>query len=163
MIFCAGVLTLSLVACENTQKGENKSETGKTEQFDEMRENAAQTVETSENAGTSEDTQTDSSVPGHEHAYTKEVTKEPTCDDDGQGEITYTCSGCGDTYTEETERIDHCTDDIKVIQEATCSQVGIKTYSCIFCGREFEREELPKLPHTESDFVRNFCGGKRSF
>ena len=39
------------------------------------------------------------------------------------------------------------------IQEATCSQTGIKTYSCIFCGREFEREELPKLPHTESDWI----------
>lgn len=40
-----------------------------------------------------------------------------------------------------------------VTKEATCSQVGIKTYSCIFCGREFEREELPKLAHTESDWI----------
>ena len=91
-------------------------------------------------------------VLGHVHNYTAEETKVPTCADDGQGEITYTCS-CGDTYTEETDRIDHCTDDIEIIQEATCSQVGLKTYSCIFCGREFEREELPKLPHTESDWI----------
>jgi len=88
-----------------------------------------------------------------EHSYTSTVTKEPTCEADGQGEVTYTCSICGDSYTEETDRIDHCTDDIKIVQEATCSQVGIKTYSCIFCGREFEREELPKLAHTESDWI----------
>ncbi|MBQ6814069.1 MAG: sigma-70 family RNA polymerase sigma factor [Lachnospiraceae bacterium] len=91
-------------------------------------------------------------APTHEHNYTSAVTKEPTCEEDGQGEITYTCE-CGDTYIEKTDRIDHCTDDIEIIREATCSQTGIKTYSCIFCGREFEREELPKLPHTESDWI----------
>ncbi len=91
-------------------------------------------------------------IEGHVHNYTSKETKAPTCEADGQGEITYTCS-CGDTYTEETDRIDHCTDDVEIIQEATCSQVGIKTYSCIFCGREFEREEIPKTEHIESDWI----------
>ena len=128
MVVCALSITFTLVACGNNGNVEDTLTPSTTP------------------------TETPTSTP-HEHSYTSEVTKEATCESDGQGELTYTCSICGDTYTEETDRIDHCTDDIKVIQEATCSQVGIKTYSCIFCGREFKREELPKLPHTESDWI----------
>lgn len=148
MIIGAAAILSGLAACESSQTKETPSETSITESVvTEQPSNPAD----SENP--SEEIQTEESASDHEHSYTEEVTKEPTCEADGQGEITYTCNICGDTYTEETERIDHCTDDIEIIQEATCSQVGIKTYSCIFCGREFEREELPKLAHTESDWI----------
>ena len=135
LLVLAGVLSIlfSMAACGNAENGVTQ-ETGTSSVV--VSEEATKTI-------TSE----------HEHNYISKVTKEPTCEADGQGEITYTCSICADTYTEETDRIDHCTDDVKVIQEATCSKVGIKTYSCIFCGREFEREELPKLAHTESDWI----------
>ena len=89
MVVCALSITFTLVACGNNGNVED-----------------ALTLST-----TPMETQT--STP-HEHSYTSEVTKEATCESDGQGEI---------------------------------------TYSCIFCGREFKREELPKLPHTESDWL----------
>ncbi len=143
VLVCVLCFSFVLAACGNSENNENPQGAG-----------TSSTTVAEESTLTLTETPTDipNSIPDHEHSYTSEVTKDPSCEENGQGEITYTCS-CGDTYTEETDRIDHCTDDIDIIQEATCSQVGIKTYSCIFCRREFEREELPKLPHTESDWI----------
>ena len=41
-------------------------------------------------------------VPALGHDYKGEVTKEPTVD--AEGKMTYTCSRCGDTYTEPIEK-----------------------------------------------------------
>lgn len=90
---------------------------------------------------------TPTAEPVHEHNYTGELTKEPSCDESGV--MTYTCS-CGDTYTEETGRMDHCTDRSEIIKEATCEEEGVEAFYCIFCGREIYTEQIAKLPHTES-------------
>lgn len=91
--------------------------------------------------------ETEVSTERHEHSYTGEKTKEPTCDESGV--TTYICS-CGDTYTEETGKLDHCTDRSEITKQATCEEEGIKVFYCIFCGREIYTEKIAKLPHTES-------------
>ena len=83
----------------------------------------------------------------HEHIYTQEVTKEPTCDECGI--VTYICE-CGDNYTEETGKLDHCTDRSEVTKQATCEEEGIETFYCIFCGRAIYTESIAKLPHSEN-------------
>ena len=70
-------------------------------------------------------TETEVSTESHEHCYTGEMTKDPTCDESGV--MTYTCS-CGDTYTEETGRLDHCTDRSEVTKQATCEEEGIEAF-----------------------------------
>ena len=90
---------------------------------------------------------TEENTESHEHSYTGEKTKEPSCDESGV--MTYTCS-CGDTYTEETGKLDHCTDRSEVTKQATCEEEGIEAFYCIFCGREIYTETIAKLPHTES-------------
>ncbi len=88
-----------------------------------------------------------SETDGHKHSYVEEITKESTCDE--RGVITYTCS-CGDSYTEETSFMDHCTDRSEITKEATCTEEGIITYYCIFCGKEVYTESIAKLPHNEN-------------
>ena len=99
----------------------------------------------------------------HVHTYTKKVTKEPDCLTEGV--MTYTCS-CGDSYDEPIEALGHdyndsnvckrCGYELKVIpvhihdftlssNTATCTQPGIKTYTC-GCGESYT-EEAEKLGH----------------
>ncbi len=47
----------------------------------------------------------DASSSEHVHSYTGTVTTEPTCTEEGV--MTYTCSECGDTYTEVIEALGH--------------------------------------------------------
>lgn len=82
----------------------------------------------------------------HKHSYTQENTKEPTCDK--KGVVTYTCV-CGDTYTEETYYLDHCTDRSEITKKATCEEEGVETFYCIFCGKAIYTEKIAKLQHTE--------------
>lgn len=116
------------------------NETNIAESEDLSQEEAQEPTETVEN----EEGETGS---GHQHSYTEELTKEPTCDE--RGVMTYTCT-CGDTYTEETSYMDHCTDRSEITKEPTCEEEGIETFYCIFCNREIYTEKLAKLPHTES-------------
>lgn len=61
-----------------------------------------------------------------EHTYDSGViTKEPNCI--GKGVKTYTCTGCGDTYTEEIPALGHDwpdEDEYTVITPATCTSQG---------------------------------------
>ena len=120
----------------------------------------------------------------HEHSYTEEITKQPTCTE--EGEKTFTCD-CGDTYTEtipakgHTEVIDkavpatctadgktegsHCSvcgevikaqtvikatghkyDDGKITKQPTCTKDGEKTFTCD-CGDTYT-ETIPAKGHT---------------
>ena len=122
----------------------------------------------------------------HEHSYAEEITKQPTCTE--EGEKTFTCD-CGDTYTEtipakgHTEVIDkavaatcttdgktegsHCSvcgevikaqtvikatghkyDDGKITKQPTCTETGVKTYTCSDCGDTYT-ETIPAKGHTE--------------
>ena len=122
----------------------------------------------------------------HEHSYTEEITKQPTCTE--EGEKIFTCD-CGDTYTEiipakgHTEVIDkavpatcttdgktegsHCSvcgevikaqtvikatghkyDDGKITKQPTCTETGVKTYTCSECGAT-KTETIKANGHTE--------------
>ena len=59
-----------------------------------------------------------------------EIVKDSTCEE--AGEITYTCSVCGETKKEEISALGH---DFKTkIINATCENEGSKTISCSRCG-----------------------------
>lgn len=112
----------------------------------------------------------------HKHSYTETITKEPTCTE--VGEKTYTC-GCEDSYTEEIAAKGHhygyddkCTDcgelnpDHKhnytetITKEATCTEVGEKTYTC-GCGDSYT-EEISATGHHYVDGECERCHEKDS-
>ena len=87
------------------------------------------------------------------HDYHSEITRQPTTT--AEGEKTYTCVNCNDTYTETIPKLpeeehEHnytCT----ITREATCTQTGIKTYTCK-CGDSYT-ETIPKLNHKYTSSV----------
>ena len=87
------------------------------------------------------------------HDYHSESTRQPTTT--AEGERTYTCVNCNDTYTETIPKLpeeehEHnytCT----ITREATCTQTGIKTYTCK-CGDSYT-ETIPKLNHKYTSSV----------
>ena len=122
----------------------------------------------------------------HTHSYIEEITKQPTCTEEGKK--IFTCD-CGDTYTEiipakgHTEVIDkavpatcttdgktegsHCYvcgkvikaqtvikatghkyDDGKITKQPTCTETGVKTYTCSECGAT-KAETIKANGHTE--------------
>ena len=56
-------------------------------------------------------------IPALGHDYTSEVTKAPTCTEDGV--MTYTCGNCGDTYTEVIPATGHMLGDVNCDGEIT--------------------------------------------
>ncbi|MCD7859386.1 MAG: hypothetical protein LUH51_04340, partial [Firmicutes bacterium] len=79
------------------------------------------------------------------HSYTSEVTTEATCTEDGV--ITYTCSVCGDTYTETISALGHEWGEGVITTEATCTEEGVLTYTCSRCG-ETKTEAISATGHT---------------
>ena len=65
----------------------------------------------------------------HTHEYEGVVTTEPTCTE--EGEKTFTCGLCGDSYTEEIEATGHKWDAGKVTTTATEKRDGVITYTCL--------------------------------
>lgn len=92
--------------------------------------------------GTSSNAATGSTVQ-HTHNYVKEVTKKPTCKDKGLN--TYRCT-CGETYTEEVEKLEHSWSKWTVSQEATCRDKGVEKRTCSNCQEE-EKRDIDKLAH----------------
>ncbi len=69
----------------------------------------------------------------HTHNYVAETTKEATCSEDG--ETTYTCSVCGDTYT---EPIPATGDHVDKNNDGKCDTCGEKMTGgkhCKYCGK----------------------------
>ena len=92
------------------------------------------------------ETYKDNEKPALGHTYTSKVTKEATCKE--EGERTYTCERCEDSYTEKIEKIkEHTWDEGTITKEATEEEAGVKTYTCSVCG-ETKTEEIPALEHT---------------
>lgn len=69
-------------------------------------------------------------APEHAHDYTSEITKEATCDNDG--EITYTCS-CGDDFVIKLGATGHSFTNYVSDNNATCTEDGTKTAKCDNC------------------------------
>ena len=80
--------------------------------------------------------------------------KEATCTEEGYTGDTY-CKDCGTKLSsgKTIAKTGHKWDAGKVTQEATCTEKGIKTYTCLTCG-SIRTEELPSTGHQNTE-VRN--------
>ena len=80
-----------------------------------------------------------------DHVHTWEKTSEtaPTCTADGT--TTYTCSVCGDTYTETTPATGHSYNS--VVTAPTCTDEGYTTHTCSTCGDTYTDSTIPALGH----------------
>ena len=111
-----------------------------------------------------------------EHTYDNgTVTTAPTCTN--EGEKTFTCTKCGHTYTEvvdalghmysngtcllcgEAEPCDHLWDNGSTTTAATCTENGVKTYTCRKCS-ETKTEVITATGHKYLDGVCYNCGEK---
>ena len=93
-----------------------------------------------------------------EHDYEYEETQAPTCTDAGMA--TYTCSNCGDSYTEAIPAIGHNYTDYISNNDATCTKDGTKTAHCENdCGSQVTvADESSALGHNYVDFICTECG-----
>lgn len=81
----------------------------------------------------------------HTHDYVKELTTEATCG--VAGLYTYTCSECGDSYTEDIFATGKHVYTDTVTTEATCEAPGLRTYTCNECGDSYT-EKINAAGHT---------------
>jgi len=89
------------------------------------------------------------SIPATKHDYKLKDSKDATCTTAGYK--TYTCSKCGDTYTDKTAALGH---DFKLTasKDSTCTEAGYKTYTCSRCG-EVKKQIIPKKDHTPGNWA----------
>ena len=84
----------------------------------------------------------------HTHSYTSSVTKQPTCTEKGIRK--YTCSSCGDTYTEDIAALGH--NHIGSVTEPTCTEYGFTTYTCTRCDNSYNTSFTDPLNHPTSSW-----------
>ncbi|MBQ9779835.1 MAG: hypothetical protein IJW00_02705 [Clostridia bacterium] len=83
------------------------------------------------------------------HSYTS-VVIDPTCTEVGY--TLYTCSVCGDAYTEdEVDALGHSYDT--VVTDPTCTDAGYTTYTCSVCGDGYIDDEVAALGHEYDSVV----------
>ena len=80
------------------------------------------------------------------HNYVETITKAATCEEDG--EKTFTCARCNDSYKETIKALGHNWNEWSVIIPASCSAEGLKIRVCKNDVSHIERETIEKLPHT---------------
>ena len=80
------------------------------------------------------------------------VTTEPTCVKEGVK--TYTCTVCGDSYTESIAKVAHKT-ELKNVKAATCTAEGYTGDEvCTICGQTIKKgETIEKVAHSYNDGV----------
>ena len=83
------------------------------------------------------------------HTYEVTDSTDATCTE--AGSVTYTCSVCGDTYTEETDLAEH-TYEATETTDATCTEDGSTTYTCSVCGDTYE-ETIPATGHDDGEWA----------
>ncbi|MCD7892919.1 MAG: hypothetical protein LUG60_04375 [Erysipelotrichaceae bacterium] len=89
-------------------------------------------------------------IPALGHNYVETITKEATHTE--SGEVTYTCSNCGDTYVEEIEPLDYFVSHFDKI-DATCDEEGVIEYwVCYICDSYFA-DENGTVEISEEDLV----------
>ena len=85
------------------------------------------------------------------HDYKGEVTDEALCL--VPGEMTYTCTRCDDSYTEEIAPLRHSWGETKPGQAPTCTSAGYTSYeTCTRCGYS-NRDIIPAAGHTWGEWV----------
>lgn len=97
-----------------------------------------------------QDVRTEPVQPPHVHDYSSTITTPPTCT--GTGVRTYTCSGCGDAYTEVISATGHSFGAPVVTVAPTCTGTGIQTATCSVCG-ETMQSVIPATGHSYSSEV----------
>ncbi len=84
-------------------------------------------------------------IPATGHAYSSQITKQPT--HETTGTVRYTCANCGDTYTETLPKLtDHAYN--AVVTPPTCTEQGYTTYTCI-CGDTYIGDYTAANGHTD--------------
>ncbi|MBQ8780551.1 MAG: fibronectin type III domain-containing protein, partial [Oscillospiraceae bacterium] len=88
------------------------------------------------------------------HSYTSKVTKAATCL--ATGIRTYTCSACGDSYTETIAKTSHSySSSYTVDKAATCTAEGSKSRHCTTsgCTAKTDVTAIPKTSHSYTSKV----------
>lgn len=94
--------------------------------------------------------------PEHTHNYIANLTKDPTCTE--EGEMTYTCE-CGDSYIEPYPVIDHQYEGV-VTKEAACAEEGEMTYTCTMCGDTYTDRQDRAYTRSSTDGCRSHLHGR---
>lgn len=89
------------------------------------------------------DSYKDDYTPALGHDHISQITKQVTCETDG--EKTFTCTRCGDTYTESIPATGH--NDIVTVVEPTCTADGYTEHKCKDCGRVVRSDVTKTLGH----------------
>lgn len=89
-----------------------------------------------------------------QHSYTSTVDREATCT--VPGEMTYTCSLCGHTYTEAIPAKGHTWTVLQTVtteydQEGNLLQQGYTLYQCSVCGEQYKDENGTGPPNSDGD------------
>ena len=97
---------------------------------------------------TSEENGDQTTAAPHEHVWDAgTVIVAGSCDPatkaETKGQIRYACTICGETKTEETDG--HTWDKGRVIETATCTQTGLRLYTCTVCDAK-KSEKIPVNP-----------------
>ena len=84
-----------------------------------------------------------------DHSWNQgEITKEPTCKE--EGEKTFTCTICGNTDTKKVNATGHSYGAYKVVKEPTNKRKGLKSKTCSVCGK-IVYEGIPKTNSSPTD------------
>ena len=89
------------------------------------------------------DSYKDDYIPALGHDHISQITKQMTCETDG--EKTFTCTRCGDTYTEAIPATGH--NDAVTVVEPTCTADGYTEHKCKDCGRVVRSDVTKALGH----------------
>ena len=108
----------------------------------------------------------DELLPFAGHNHVSEVTVPPTCTEDG--EMTYTCSVCSDSYTETIKSEGHSYNSIVIVP--TCTEKGYTKYTCACgdfyidnhvnaTGHDYVSEVVTPATHTQDGLALYTCNG----
>lgn len=93
---------------------------------------------------------------GHTHSYTQTARVEPTCTENGS--VTYTCSGCGNSYSEIIAAKGHNSSDWIIDKEPTSTESGSKHTECTACGAVLKTEIIAPVKGDDKTQVNLFSG-----
>lgn len=91
---------------------------------------------------------------GCSHSYSSKVTTEATCTK--AGVKTYTCTKCGDSYTQSITATGH-TYSSKITTAASCTAAGTKTFTCTKCSHSY-KETIAATGHKYANGKCSVCG-----